>query len=85
MMVGNIKCLFVSYFNNGRSPLLSIGPSWPFTIGLVTFAIVALVYFIWILSLLKNTSYYIKEIAYVLMLSNIVFLFTGILKNPGIP
>ena len=53
MYVGSIKCFFLKYYYNGRTPLLSIGPSWPFTLGLLTFALFALIYFLWMLTLLK--------------------------------
>ena len=85
MMVGQIKCLFVSWFKRGRKPLLSIGPSWPFTIGLLTFAFLALFYFLWMLSLLQIVNIKIRLVAISLMFVNIGFLFRGILQNPGIP
>ncbi len=53
MKVGQITCLFVKFFKNGRKPFMSIGPSWPFTIGLLTFAFGAFFYFLWMLTLLK--------------------------------
>ena len=79
MYVGNIKCLFVKWYKRGRKPFLSIGPSWPFTIGLLTFAILALFYFLWMLSLLKIVDGKIRIGAVLLMFVNIGFLFTGIL------
>ena len=42
MKVGEIKCLFLSCFNGGRSPFICIGPSWPFTF--VLFFIAAFYY-----------------------------------------
>jgi len=79
MYVGNIKCLFVTWYKRGRKPLLSIGPSWPFTIGLLTFAFLALFYFLWMLSLLKIVDSRIRLCAEALMFANIGFLLTGIL------
>ena len=85
MNVGSIKCLFFKYYNNGRSPLLSIGPSWPFTIGLLMFALFALIYFLWLLTLLKIVDHRIKYIGLAIIFINLTALFMGILKNPGIP
>lgn len=64
---------------------MSIGPSWPFTIGLMIFALLAVVYFFWMLSLLKNSNVYMHSIAVTLILTNITCLMMGILGNPGLP
>jgi hypothetical protein len=85
MKVGEVKCFFFSFFNQGRSPLLTIGPSWPFMLGLLTFAFLASGYFLFMLSMLTKTSGFIKSIAYGLIVLNNLLLFTGMLKNPGIP
>ena len=45
MRVGAIHCLFLSCFNKGRSPILSLGPSWPFTLFLLLLATLILGYF----------------------------------------
>ena len=85
LMVGSIRCYFFSFFQQGRKPLLSIGPSWPFTLGLLAFAGFAFVYFLWMLYLLQVTNAKVKAGALVYMVSNVLMLLTGILKNPGIP
>lgn len=85
LMIGNIRCFFIKYFKNGRSPLFSIGPSWPFTIGLLTFAFVAFFYFLWMISLLKIIDTKFRLVAVALLITNILALLTGILQNPGIP
>lgn len=83
--IGNIRCLFFSYFKNGKAPLLSIGPSWPFTIGLLAFAFMAYFYFLWMLTLLKIVNMKYKLAAVAVMSTNVLALMTGILQNPGIP
>ena len=85
LMVGKIKCFFASWFNHGRTPLLSIGPSWPFTIGLIAFAIGATTYFLVLLSIYNTINAYLKLIFYFEIVLNLGMLFAGILKNPGIP
>lgn len=85
LMVGQVTCLFVKYYRHGRRPLLSIGPSWPFTIGLLVFAFGAFFYFLWMLTLLQVLDIRVKGIVLSLMALNICMLLTGILKNPGIP
>ena len=85
MKVGEIKCLFVSCFNGGRSPLLSLGPSWPFTIFLLCFACLILVYFCFMLSMAKNKESFMFICAQIGLAINLMVLLAGILKNPGIP
>ena len=77
--IGNVRCWFFSFYKYGRSPMLSIGPSWPFTIGLLIFAFVALAYFLWMLSLLKIIDPMIQTTAIIVMFTNIGVLLTGIL------
>lgn len=54
MKVGEIKCLFLSCYYGGRSPLLSLGPSWPFTFFLLFFGGIIFIYFCFMLSMAKN-------------------------------
>ena len=84
MKVGEIKCLFVSCHNGGRSPLLSIGPSWPFTFALLFIAGIYLGIFEFFLMMVPTFSvkYWISQAG---LTTNILILFSGILKNPGIP
>ena len=85
MKVGELKCLFLSCYNRGRSPLLSLGPSWPFTIFLLFFAAMIVVYFLIMVSMAKNANIYHLSFVYSLIIFNILVLFGGILKNPGVP
>ena len=85
MKLGDIRCLFFSFWNNGRSPVLSIGPSWPFTICLVSFAGLIFVYFMIMLSLAKDAPISHQIICYIGIAFNLFLLFGGILGNPGIP
>ena len=79
LMVGNIRCFFYSKFKQGRKPLLSIGPSWPFTIGLLVFAFLCLFYFLWMLTLLKILDLKLRLAAMTVMFTNLGALLTGIL------
>jgi hypothetical protein len=85
MKVGEIKCLFLSCFNGGRSPFISLGPSWPFTLFLLGFAALILVYFCFMLSMAKNKDTWMFALAEFGLAVNLSTLLTGILKNPGIP
>jgi len=85
MKVGEIKCLFVSCFNGGRSPLISLGPSWPFTLFLLGFACMIFIYFCFMLSMAKRRDTFMFVLAEAGLVFNLLMLFTGILKNPGIP
>ena len=85
MKVGELKCLFLSCFYGGRSPFLSLGPSWPFTIFLLFFAGMILVYFLIMVSMAKNANPYHLAFVYSIIGLNLLVLFGGILKNPGVP
>ena len=85
MKVGELKCLFLSCFYHGRSPVLSLGPSWPFTIFLLFFAAMIMVYFCVMVSMAKNANFFHLMFVYGLIVFNVLILFGGILKNPGVP
>lgn len=69
----------------GRSPLLTLGPSWPFTGCLLFFAGMILTYFLLMLSMANNAASWHLYISYTGLGINLLALFGGILKNPGIP
>ena len=54
--VGEIYCLFLSCFHSGRSPFISIGPSWPFTFALLFIAGLVTTYFTFFLMMVRNTQ-----------------------------
>ena len=84
MKVGEIMCLFVRCHNGGRSPLLSLGPSWPFTFALFFIGGIYFTMFQFFLSWVPTVSvkYCISQSGLAI---NILILLAGILKNPGIP
>ena len=45
MKIGEIKCIFLSCYYRGRSPLITLGPSWPFTSVLILLACLITGYF----------------------------------------
>ena len=85
MKVGEIKCLFLSCFNQGRSPIISLGPSWPFTLFLLGFGCLIFVYFCFMLSMARRRDTVMFILAEMGLAVNIITLWAGILKNPGIP
>jgi hypothetical protein len=85
MKVGEIKCLFLSCWYEGRSPLLTLGPSWPFTCFIVFFAGMIFAYFMLMLSMCGPGAGSKVYFSYGGLIANIMVLFAGILKNPGIP
>ena len=84
MKVGEIKCLFVSWYYKGRTPLLTLGPSWPFSSILMIFGAFLACFFIFMIKLIKNRSIYTEFILYSILIINVISLFMGILQNPGI-
>jgi hypothetical protein len=83
--IGEIHCLFVSCYYGGRSPLISLGPSWPFTIFLVLFGVIIGAYFTFMLSMAKTKDSFMYILSQCGICFNVLVLLTGILKNPGIP
>ena len=70
----------------GQSPILTLGPSWPFTFILLGLAAVILVLFAVLLTIAQtNDTSYLRPISYVGIFLNLIALFGGILWNPGMP
>lgn len=69
----------------GRSPLLTLGPNWGFTIGLLGFAGMVACYYALMLSLANDTTGPHMYISYFGICINLLSLFGGIFKNPGMP
>ena len=82
--VGNMACLFLRCYRLGRFPLCSIGPSWPFTIGLLVFAGVCLGYLLFMVSMLSDAGGTLRPIAAVAICLNLALLFGGICGDPGV-
>ena len=82
--VGELRCLFLSCFRKGRFPICSIGPSWPFTMGLLMFALFCLGYLLFMVSLIYETNFNLAVISVILIIVNLAFLFGGILADPGV-
>ncbi len=85
MKVGEVKCLFLSCWYQGRSPLLTLGPSWPFTLFIVGFAGMIVGYFMLMLSMAGPDAGKTLYFSYGGIAINLLTLLAGILKNPGIP
>ena len=66
-------------------PVFSIGPSWPFTIGLFIFTLLCLAYFgIMIYSVWKRHPQWCYP-QFLLLTTNLYYLARGVLSDPGIP
>ena len=81
--VGNLLCFFSACYQQGRFPFCSIGPSWPFTIGLLVFAAICLGYLCFMLFMIKD-SHYLLAISVLSITANLFLLFGGILGDPGV-
>ena len=69
----------------GRSPILTLGPSWPYTLILLGLAAFILVFFLLLLSIAQTNDTYLRFITYAGICLNLLSLFGGILWNPGMP
>jgi len=86
MMVGEINCIFFSCYYKGRSPLLTLGPSWPFTFVLLMLAIMIGGFFELLLWESGDKPHFLHKLwCQGCVILNLTLLLTGILKNPGIP
>ena len=85
MNIGEVKCLFLSCFYQGRSPILTLGPSWPFTFILLLLSLLILGYFYMMLKLGENGHPLHLFWCRLCVVGNLLCLLAGILKNPGIP
>ena len=83
--VGEIHCIFLSCYYKGQSPLLTIGPSWPFTLFLLGLAAIILGYFYMMILLGSRANPYYRLWCQFCVVLNFAVLWGGILKNPGIP
>ncbi|CDW81230.1 dhhc zinc finger domain containing protein [Stylonychia lemnae] len=85
MKIGELRCLFLKCYKKGRTPFMSVGPQWQFTIGLFVFAILAATYFIFMINVLKNLDYRFKVVHFLLIIINVFALILGVFQNPGVP
>lgn len=68
----------------GRSPLLTLGPSWPFTFVLLMIGGMIFTYFMLMLNMGDVQNGPMLWLSYTTIAINVYMLFGGILKNPGI-
>lgn len=82
--IGNVYCLFLGWFDEGRSPIITIGPDYdPYTYILILIVLVILCMFLYALKQTKVQAglYY----QYIMFALNVIVLFAGVIRNPGIP
>ena len=65
--------------------MLTLGPSWPFSLFLIFFAGMILAYFMLMLSMCGEAAGNKVYFSYAGIAANLLVLVAGILKNPGIP
>ena len=80
-----MHAFFFRFLNNGEYPLFSIGPHWPFTIGLIIFAIGVASYMGYLISKIYAHCVLGSILVSFLALVNIVMMFATILSDPGVP
>ena len=85
MRVGEMRCLFVSWYYSGKSPLFSYGPSCAFTVCLMFLAAIFLGFYEFTLATCEEESSVWFYLGHIGVVFNVLCLATGILKNPGIP
>ena len=86
LQVGYVKCLFLSFYDRGRSPIITIGPHYPLTIVLVIFGTLFYFFFQVLLeTFAKAANPNHLNFCYFLQTINILTAFVCFLKNQGIP
>ena len=61
MLIGQIHCLFLSFYYKGKSPFLTLGPSWPFTSVLIVLGLLILFYF-YIMMSMATKAYFLHKL-----------------------
>ena len=81
--IGALSCLFLSFYRGGTFPFISIGPSWPFTIGMLIFVALCVAYLLYMMTMI---AYFPKlwYIALSCIIFNLVILARAICGDPGI-
>ena len=84
--VGNLKCVFLSFYLHGKSPIVSLGPHWRHTIALVIFSFLCQLYCV---VLLSHISFKNNPIGCIisgfLCFINLLLMYATILSEPGVP
>lgn len=84
-MVGNMHCLFVSWYKQGAFPLMSVGPSWKFLFILWIFVMIMCLYMYFLIEMVYETYMIGSLIIAFLSIINILVLCNGVFGDPGIP
>lgn len=82
--VGEMYCLFLSCWKQGRFPICSLGPSWPYTIGLLCFAGMVLCFMVAMMFMIEDKAGWMRYVSGVLIFTNLALLICGILGDPGV-
>ena len=84
--VGNLKCVFLSFYYNGKYPIVSIGPHWRFTIALIIFSFLCQLYCFVLLSYISFNKCPIGcLLSGFLSFINLLLMYATILCEPGVP
>jgi hypothetical protein len=79
-----MACLFLSFWKDGKFPLCSIGPSWPFTIGLLIFASICLGYLVFMIYMMQDPTGWCTFFSIIGIIINLGLLCGGIMGDPGV-
>ena len=77
--------MFLSWVKNGMVPVMSVGPSWPFSLLLFIFAGLAVIYVCFMLRIIWKNHTIGCLLIIGLCVLNIICLLAGILADPGVP
>ena len=82
--IGEVSCLFVSWYKDGRFPLINIGPSRGPMVFLLLFSAFCLGYMVVLVNSFFNKNKTQGMISYASILLNLFLFFSCMCKDPGI-
>ena len=87
--IGEMKCIFFSFYKSGSIPFCGIGPSWCFTLLLFFLVMLTILYVGFMCSILYQFSHSLAEkvmyLEIVISIVNLIFLILVVFSEPGVP
>lgn len=81
--IGSLSCFFLSFYKGGTFPIISIGPSWPFTIGMLIFVALCVAYLLYMMTMIGEFKK-LWHTSFTFIIINLLILARAICGEPGI-
>lgn len=84
-LIGFTNCFFFKWYQKGKVPLITIGPSKLPCFLLILFAIFIFCYLAFLMTLFSHESIMATRVCSIGILMNVLTFFTTMLREPGVP